>query len=175
MERSEKEVELTGLKERFSRSAAAILVEYRGLKVSEMTELRRKFTDSGVEFKVVKNRLAKLAMAGTPMEVLAPFLTGPLGIATVDRDPVAPAKILKDFVKANERCKVRSGFLKPDRLLTVAQVDALASVPSKEESLSKLLGSMQAPIRNMACVLAAIPRSLVNVLSAVRDQKEQAA
>lgn len=174
MERSEKEAELVRLKERFGASAAAILVEYSGLTVMEMTDLRRKFTESGVHFKVVKNRLAKLAIAGTPMEVLSPFLTGPLGVATVERDAVAPARILRDFVKDHERCKVKSGFLGPDRLLSTRDIEALAQVPSKEASIAKLMGSMQAPMQNWVGALAAIPRQLLTVLNAVKAQKENA-
>ena len=174
MDRSEKEVELAALKAQLNQSAAAILVEYRGLKVAELTELRRKFSDNGVQFKVVKNRLAQLAIAGTPLELLTPFFTGPLGVATVARDVVAPARVLKDFVKTNEKCKIRAGYLAPNKLLKDFDIDALALVPSKEVSIARLMGSMQAPARNLACVLAAIPRSLVNVLNAVKDAKDKA-
>lgn len=173
MERREKEVEVSRLKEHFAASSAAILVEYSGLTVSEMTNLRRKFTASGVHFKVVKNRLAKLAIAGTPMEVLSSFLTGPIGVASVDRDPVAPARILRDFVKEHERCKVKSGFLSPDRLLSAKEVEALARVLPKELSIAKIMGSMQAPMQNLVSVFAAIPRQWLTVLNAVKAKKEK--
>lgn len=172
MLRSEKEAELGALKEKWSHAEAAILIEYRGLKVSEMTDLRRRLTQSHAELKVVKNRLAKLAIAGTAMESLGGFLTGPVAVATASRDVVAAAKVLREFAKENERCKIKSGFLRPDRVLSPKDVDALALVPSKEASIAKLMGSMQAPIQNMVAVLAAIPRQVPNVLTAIKTQKE---
>lgn len=174
MQRSEKELELERLKTRFGESTTAILIEYRGLKVSEMTGLRHKFVGSDVELKVVKNRLAKLAIAGTDMDGLSAELVGPVAVATAINDSVAMAKILRDFAKDNAKCVIKRGYLRPGRLLAAKDVDILASVPSKEESIAKLMGSMQAPIRNFVCVLAAIPRQLVTVLSAIQKQKEAA-
>lgn len=174
MLKSEKEAELGRLKDSFSQAEAAILIEYRGLKVSEITELRRKLTGNHTKLKVVKNRLAKLAIAGTAMEGLAPFFSGPVAVATAGKDAVIAAKILKEFAKDNERCKIKSGFLRPDRCLSVKEVEALALVPSKEESIARLMGSMLAPVRNMVGVFAAIPRQWLNVLNAVKTKKEAA-
>ncbi len=175
MLRQEKEAEVTALRDRFGKSEAAILLEYRGIKALDMAGLRRRMGSGGVSLQVVKNRLARLAIQGTEFESLSQFFTGPVLLATVERDPVVSAKLLKDFMKSSEVVKVKSGFLRPGRVLSPKEVEALADVPSKEASIARLMGSMQAPIRNMTCLLAAIPRQLLNVLVAVEDKKRQAA
>lgn len=152
---------------------AIILAEYRGLTVGEMTQLRAKARKSGVYLRVVKNTLVRRAVSETPFAGLADHMVGPLayGIST---DPVAAAKVLNDFAKDNEKFVVRGGAM-PNQVMSSAEVKALASMPSREELLAKLLGTMQAPIAKFVRTLNEVPTAFVRVTAAVRDQKAAAA
>lgn len=152
---------------------AAMLAEYRGLTVAQMTTLRRKAHDQKVYLRVVKNTLARRAAQGTEYECLAEQMVGPLAYA-ISTDPVAVAKLLADFAKDNDKLKIKAAAMS-GKLMTLAQVQALAKLPAREQLLSMLLGTMQAPVANFVRTLNEIPTKFVRGLAAVRDAKQSAA
>lgn len=158
------------LTERLASAQSIIIAENRGLEVAGATQLRKKARDAGVYLKVLKNTLARRAVAGTPFEGLTSELTGPLMYAISD-DPVAAAKILNDFAKDHAEQFVLRGGALPNKVLDAASVKTLATMPSREEMLAKLLGTMQAPITQFVRTLNEIPTSFVRAVAAVRDQK----
>lgn len=149
-----------------------IVAEYRGLEVVNITELRANARKNGVYLRVLKNTLVRRAVSGTPFEGLADKMVGPLmyGIST---DPVAAAKLLNEFAKANDKLVIKAGAL-PNYVMDVNGVKALATMPSREELLSKLLGTMQAPIATFVRTLNEVPTKFVRGLAAVRDSKQAA-
>lgn len=152
---------------------AAMLAEYRGLTVAQMTQLRRKAHDSQVYLRVVKNTLARRAVEGTDFECLKDQMTGPLAVA-ISNDPVAVAKILSEFAKDNTLLKIKAAAMS-GKLMTVDQVQALAKLPGREQLIAMLMGTMQAPIQKFVQTLNEVPASFVRALAAVRDAKEKAA
>jgi large subunit ribosomal protein L10 len=142
-------------------SKSTIVVDYRGLTVAEVTELRKNLREAGVEFKVYKNTLTRRAAEEVEMAGLNEYLTGPNAIAFSNEDVVAPAKVLNDFAKKHEALEIKAGVIE-GKLASVEEVKAIAELPSREGLLSMLLSVLQAPIRNFA--LAA---------KAVADQKEE--
>lgn len=152
---------------------AVIVAEYRGLDVGRVTQLRAKAKKSGLYLRVLKNTLARRAVKGTPFEKLSDRMVGPLmyGIAA---DPVAGAKVLSEFAKENELFVIRGGAM-PNSLMSDKDVKALALLPSREELLAKLLGTMQAPVAKLARTLNEVPGKFVRTLAAYRDSREQAA
>lgn len=159
------------LSAKLATAKAAFLADYRGLTVDEVNELRGKLREAGVEYRVVKNTLLRLATKDTPFTCLDEYLKGPTAIAIAQDDPVAPAKVLADFAKASKVFELKTAVL-DGKLLSLAEVSALAELPSRDQLLAKMLGSINAPISNFVGVLAAVPRSLVQVLGAIKDQKE---
>jgi len=149
-----------------------IVAEYRGLGVVDLTALRANARKSGVYLRVAKNTLVRRAIAGTPFEGLSAQLVGPL-IYGISKDPVAAAKLLNDFAKGNDKLAIKVGAM-PNYVLDVAGVKALATMPSRDELLSKLLGTMQAPITQFVRTLNEVPTKFVRGLAAVRDAKETA-
>lgn len=150
---------------------AIILAEYRSLPVSEITQLRAKARASKVYFHVVKNTLARRAVADTPFSPLAEHMVGPLvyGIST---DPAAAAKVLHEFAKGNDKLVIKGGAL-AGKVLGPNEVASLASLPSREELIAKLLATMQAPITTFMRTLNEVPSKFARALSALRDQKER--
>ncbi|OUM95040.1 MAG: 50S ribosomal protein L10 [Thermobacillus sp. ZCTH02-B1] len=136
-------------------SAATVLTDYRGLNVAQVTELRRKLREAGVEFKVLKNTLVRRATAQAELTELDAALTGPTAIAFGKDDPVAPAKILSEFAKENEALQIKGGVVE-GRVVSVEEIKALANLPSREALLSMLLSMLQAPIRNFALAVKAV-------------------
>lgn len=132
------------------------VAEYRGIAVADLTVLRAKAREAGVYLRVLKNTLVRRAIAGTPFEGLSEQLTGPL-IYSVSADPVAAAKVLHDFAKGNDKVVLKAGVYAGE-VLDQAGLQALASIPSREELLAKLLGVMQAPVSGLAVSLAALAR-----------------
>jgi large subunit ribosomal protein L10 len=155
-----------------AKAQSIIVAEYRGLGVVDLTGLRAKARQSGVYLRVLKNTLAKRALTGTPFEALSKQLVGPL-IYGISKDPVAAAKLLNDFAKGNDKLAIKIGAM-PNYVMDVAGVKALATMPSREELLSKLLGTMQAPITQFVRTLNEVPTKFVRGLAAVRDAKETA-
>jgi len=156
----------------WSESTAAVVAQYRGLTVSQMGSLRRSLHEADVTLQVVKNTLAKRAAEGTDFKVAADLFTGPVAIA-YGNDPVAMAKAISDFAKQHEALEIKGGVL-DGKMIDVSNVKALASLPSREVLLAKMLGSMQSPISGFVRTLAEVPASFVRTLAAIRDQKEAA-
>lgn len=153
-----------------TKAESIILTDYRGLNVAEITDLRRKLRESGVEYRVTKNTLTRFAAAKAGVEGLDPILIGPTAVAFGMEDAVMPAKILVEYAKANKTLEIKGGVLE-GKAIDVGKVEYLAKIPSREELLAKALGSMQAPITGFAGVLAAIPRKLLYALNAIKDEK----
>lgn len=167
--RAEKEVILQELKERFETSSVAILADYRGLNVAEVTKLRRRMREAGCQFKVAKNTLAGLAAKQAGLEGLDPYLVEQLAIA-FSTDPVAPAKVLSEFIRETKKMEIKGGVLE-GRVIDVKGVKDLADLPSREVLLAKVLGGMQAPLYGFASVMQGTLRSFVYALEAVRKQR----
>lgn len=170
MNKSSKQQVVSELSGKLATAKAAFLADYRGLNVEKVTQLRRQLRDAGVDYQVVKNTLLRLACKGTEVECLAEHLAGPTAIAIAGNDPVAPAKILAEFAKGNEAFALKVGAL-GGKLISLEEIKALAELPSREELLAKALGSLKAPVSNFVGVLAAVPRSLVQVLAAIQEKK----
>ena len=150
-----------------------VLAEYRGLEVGNMTELRRRARGSGVYLRVLKNTLARRAVRYTPVAKLADQMVGPL-VYGIPSDPVATAKVMNEFAKGNDKFVIKAGAM-PNAVISAKEVAELASLPSREELLAKLLGTMQAPIAQFVRTLNEVPSKFVRALAAVRDAKEKAA
>jgi large subunit ribosomal protein L10 len=152
---------------------AVIVAEYRGLDVGRVTQLRAKARKSGLYLRVLKNTLARRAVKGTSFEKLTDKMVGPLmyGIAA---DPVAGAKVLAEFAKDNELFVIRGGAM-PNSVMSDKDIKALALLPSREELLAKLLGTMQAPVAKLVRTMNEVPGKFVRTLAAYRDSKEKAA
>jgi large subunit ribosomal protein L10 len=152
---------------------SVVAAEYRGLTVSQMTELRSKARSAGVYMRVIKNTLARKAMAGTSFECMNSVLKGPLVLAFSKDDPGAAARVVKAFAKDNDKLVTKAVSL-GGQLLAASALDKVASLPTREQALSQLMGVMKAPIQKLAATLAAAPSKLVRTLAAVRDQKQAA-
>ena len=148
------------------------MVENRGLPVAALTQLRAKARASGVYFRVVKNTLVRRAVVDTPFAQLADKMVGPLAYG-IGPDPVAVAKVLNDFAKGHDKFVITGGAL-PGQTMSAKEITALAALPSREELLGKLLGTMQAPIVKLVRTLNEVPSRLVRALAAVRDAKPAA-
>ncbi|HAU68952.1 MAG: 50S ribosomal protein L10 [Arenicella sp.] len=153
-----------------SNSTAAVIAEYRGMTVEQMKVLRRDAHDNNVFVRVVKNTLLRRAVKGTDFECLDELLIGPLAFAASE-DPVAVAKILDKYAKQFDALNIKAGSM-AGSLLNEAEIKALAQLPSREELLAKLLGTMQAPIAKFVQTLNEVPTKFVRGLAAVRDAKE---
>ena len=158
---------------RLALAQAVIVAEYRGLVVGRVTQLRAKAKKSGMYLRVLKNTLARRAVKGTPFEKLVDKMVGPLmyGIAT---DPVAGAKVLSEFARENEHFVIRGGAM-PNTMMSDKDIKELALLPSREELLSKLVGTMLAPIAKLARTLNEVPGKFVRTLAAVHEAKQKAA
>jgi large subunit ribosomal protein L10 len=152
---------------------SVVAAEYRGLSVGQMTELRAKARKSGVYVRVVKNTLARKALAGTSFEAVGPKLKGPLVLAFSKDDPGAAARVVKDFAKANEKLVATLVSL-GGQVLPAKDLETVASLPTREQALSILLGTLKAPVQKFVSTLAAAPSKLVRTVAAVRDQKQGA-
>ncbi len=148
-----------------------IVAEYRGLNVERITQLRSKARTSGVWLRVLKNTLARRAVKGTPFEKLSEKMIGPL-MYGISQDPVAGAKVLSEFAKENEQFVIKAGAM-PNAVMSAQDIKALAQLPSREELLAKLLGTMQAPMTKLVRTLNEVPGKVVRTLAAYRDAKEK--
>ncbi|OZI28257.1 50S ribosomal protein L10 [Bordetella genomosp. 1] len=172
LNRQEKAVVIEEVSAQVGQAQSIVVAEYRGLDVASVTVLRKTARESGVYLRVLKNSLARRAVAGTAFESLSEQLTGPL-IYGISADPVSAAKVLADFAKSNDKLVIKGGAL-PNNLLSQEGVKALATMPSRDELLSKLLGTMQAPIAQFVRTLNEVPTKFARGLAAVRDQKAAA-
>ncbi|MDT8317674.1 MAG: 50S ribosomal protein L10 [bacterium] len=171
--REQKQQEIDSLKDSFVKSESVILADYCGLTVSEMQDVRTKLRDASVELRVAKNTLAKRAIKDTDSESLSDVFTGPTAIAFSYADPVAGAKVLSELVERYEALELKGGVL-GNKLLSIADILALSKLPTKEILLSQLLSVMNGPMTGFVRVLSGNQRSLVQVLSAIKDTKENA-
>jgi large subunit ribosomal protein L10 len=169
----QKQAVVTEIAAKLGNAQAVIVAEYRGLNVDSVTGLRTAARKSGVYLRVLKNSLARRAVQGTPFEKLAEQMSGPLmyGIA---QDPVAGAKVLAEFARTNEFFVIKAGAM-PNSVMSAQEVAALALLPSRDELLAKLMGTMQAPVAKLVRTMNEVPGKFARALAAVRDQKEKAA
>jgi large subunit ribosomal protein L10 len=156
-----------------ARAQSVVAAEYRGLTVGQMTELRAKARKQGVYMRVVKNTLARKALAGTSFESVGPKLKGPLVLAFSKDDPGAAARVVKDFAKSNEKLVATLVSL-GGQVLPGGELDKVASLPTREQALSMLLGVLKAPVQKLVGTLAAPASQLARTLAAVRDHKQAA-
>ena len=156
-----------------SKAQAVILAEYRSVPVRAMTELRRKARGSGVYLRVLKNTLARRAVANTPFKGLGEKMIGPLAYG-ISSDPVAAAKVLFEFAKDNEKFVIKAGAM-PNLVMSAREVADLAKMPSRLELLTKLVSTMRAPIAKFVRTLNEVPGKFARTLAAVRDQKQKQA
>jgi large subunit ribosomal protein L10 len=151
---------------------AIVMAENRGLPVAQLTQLRAKARASGVYFRVVKNTLVRRAVADTPFASLTDKMVGPLAYG-IGPDPVAVAKVLNDFARGNDKFVITGGAM-PGQVMSAKEITALASLPSRDELLAKLLGTMQAPVTKFVRTLNEVPSRFVRTLAAVRDARPAA-
>ena len=154
----------------FKDAPYAILVDYRGLTVSEVTDLRTKVRETKSNYRVVKNTLAKIAVPGTHLEGLKDYFVGPIAVTTNSEDPVALAKVLIDYAKNNPKLEIRAGVV-DGHFMDPEQVKELSKMPSREELLGKLLYVMKYPIQGVATALNGVIRNLAVVLNQVAESK----
>jgi large subunit ribosomal protein L10 len=153
---------------------SVVAAEYRGLTVSQMTDLRSKARAEGVYLRVVKNTLARKALAGTSFECIGPTLKGPLVLAFSRNDPGAAARVIKAFAKDHDKL-IATGVSLGGTLLPGKDIDKVAGLPTRDQALAMLMGTMKAPIQKLVGTLAATPSKLVRTLAAVREQKQASA
>jgi large subunit ribosomal protein L10 len=176
MNRTQK-TELAGeLKEKFAKAKVAIFADYKGLTATQADDLRRQLRGSNAEVKVLKNNVARLitkeGQMGESAKALMDAVVGPTLVAFAFSDPAATAKVIAKFAKDNEALKLKDSLM-GQQTIAAAEVEQLAALPSREVLLAKMLGTMNAPISNFVGVLAALPRSLVTVLSAIEKKKAE--
>ena len=159
----EKALIVDQLKDKFENSQATVLVDYRGLTVEEVTELRKQLREAGIDYKVYKNTLARRAVEGTDLEALSETLVGPTALAFSADDVVAPAKVLHNFAKEHDNLEIKGGVIEGE-IATLDQLQELSTLPDHDGLVSMLLSVLQAPIRNLAYAA-----------KAVGEQKEEAA
>ena len=151
----------------------AILTDYKGLDVAAINDLRRKLREENIEYQVVKNTLLLRAAEGTDAELMKDHFKGPSAVALSYEDPVAPAKVLTQFAKENEALEIKAGVME-GKYLDLTDLKALADLPSKEVLLGQLVGVMNNVPTSFVRVVAEVPRQMLNVLNAIKDQKEAA-
>jgi len=171
---ADKQAIVAEVNEAASSALSAVVSDYRGLTVGQMTTLRAKARESGVYLRVVRNTLAKRAIAGTEYECLSDTLVGPTMFAFSQQDPGSAARLLKDFAKEFDALEVKALSI-GGQLLPADQIDRVAKLPTREEALALLMAVMQAPITKLARTLNDVPGKLVRTVAAVRDQKQATA
>ena len=160
-----------GIKDKMERAQGMVFYDYRGLTVSEVTELRNKFREAGVEYRVIKNAMLKRAADMLEIEGLEPHLFGPTAVAFGFDDPVAPAKVLVEYTKKLKKTEIKAGILEGN-IIGLDEIKSLAELPSREQLLGILAGTLNAPITGFAQSLSGIISKLGYALNAVKEQKE---
>ncbi|MDX2033814.1 MAG: 50S ribosomal protein L10 [Blastocatellia bacterium] len=171
--RTEKDQDIAQLNEELSKTNHALVVSFKGLTVEKDYELRKSLREANLRYRVVKNTLGRRAVEGTPLESLKDHFIGMSAIAYSDTDPVSIAKVLSKFAKENPALTFKAGVVE-GRAISVTDIDKLASMPSKEELISKLMFLLNAPAQRTATVINAVPRNLAVVVNEIRKQKEAA-
>ncbi len=169
--RDEKDAEIAALRDEFSASGNAFVVSFQGLTVEKDQQLRRQLREAQLSYRVVKNTLAQRAVENTPLGGLREHFVGPTAVAFSEKDPVGLAKVLTKFAKENAQFKFRAGLVE-GRVITVRDIEALATLPSKEELISKIMFLINAPAQRLAVALAGTARNLAVVISEIAKQKE---
>ena len=165
-----KSEKISQMKEKIEKAKVAIVTDYKGLSVEEITKLRRSIQKEDGDYMVTKNTLAKIAVKGTEYEVLADSLTGPVAIAFGFDDQVAPAKALAKFIKETKKGEILAAAM-DGKLLSASEAKALATLPSKQEIYAKMLGCINSPASGIANSINAVMSQLTRTMAAVRDQK----
>jgi large subunit ribosomal protein L10 len=171
LERGVKEKVILDLKERLGRAYGTFLIDYQGLKVEDLTRLRRELQEVNVEFQVVKNRLLAIASRGTGTEVLQDHLTGPCALAITYDDVVVPAKVLAKFTEDYEKLEIKIAQINGN-IVELPAIKRLAQLPTREVLLSQLLFALSGVPTSFVRLLCEIPRRLVTVLDAIKGEKE---
>jgi len=169
----QKQAVVSEIASQLAKAQAVIVAENRGLSVEAVTSLRAKARKSGLYLRVLKNTLARRAVKGTPFEALTGQLSGPL-VYGIAQDPVSGAKVLAEFAKENELFVIKGGAM-PNAMMSSTDVKALATLPSREELLAKLAGTLQAPIAKLARTLNEVPGKFARALAAVHAAREESA
>ncbi len=170
--RKEKAEEMELLREKFQRAKGVVFTDYKGLTVHEVSQMRRSLREAEIEYRVVKNTLARIASKDTPLEVAAEYFTGPVGLAIGYDDPVIVAKKVLEYAKENEKFGVRAGMVE-GRLVDVDELKAVAKLPPRDVQLAMLAGAFSAPLTKMASLLQATVQQLGYALNALRAKKEE--
>lgn len=168
-----KQLVVNEISDKMQSAVSAVLTDYRGLNVAEATKLRKELRDAGVEYKVLKNTLTKLAADKVGLEGLKKDLVGPTAIAFSYEDPVAPARILTKFAKEHKKLVLKSGVVE-GKVIDLAGITALAELPSREVLIAQVLAGFQAPISGFVNVMQGNIRNFACVINAIKEQKEQA-
>ena len=171
LDRESKKTIVKEVHKKLETAQAVVLAEYRGVEVQGMTELRAKARQEGVYLKVMKNTLARRAVKDTPFESLTEHMHGPIAYG-ISEDPVSVAKVLTDFSKSNDKFVLKVGAM-TNQVMSPKDLLDLAKLPSRDELLSKLMGTLQGPIGTLVRVMNEVPNKFVRTLAAVRDGKEQ--
>ena len=173
MARPEKVAEVQAITEKLQAAQSMVLADYSGLSVEQMTIFRSQCRSHGVECRVVKNRLAKIAAGNADLEILKEHLTGPTALIFGPASQVDPAKVVVDFAKDNKAMEVKGGLI-DGQYLNTQEVLALAEIPSRDELYAKMMGSMQSPATGVTVVLSGVTAALARVIDAVAKQNEAA-
>ncbi|MFZ5776474.1 MAG: 50S ribosomal protein L10 [Thermodesulfobacteriota bacterium] len=172
MNRDEKVAVVEELSSKLANAKLAVVSDYRGLTVPVISQLRRELKQQNAEIRVAKNTLMRIAIKGTPFEPLDPYLEGTTAVTLASEDPVAPAKVLVDFIKANPKLEIKKAVL-DGKLLSADDLTALSKLPGKNELRAQLLGVLLAVPTSFVRVLSAVPQKALYALQAIKDQKEQ--
>lgn len=171
MNRQQKEQAVSELREDLEGVAVVVVTDYCGLDVSKIVELRRQLRAASVDYRVVKNTLAKLAIEGTDKEFLSDHLQGPVALAWSTDDPVAPAKVLSEFIKENEELEIKAGYLS-GKELDLSGIKALADLPSKDELRAKFLSVLNGPAQKFVTITSQVPKNFLLVIKQKSEQPE---
>ena len=162
------------IKEKIDKAQSIVLVDYRGLNVEQLTELRSRYREAGVDYKVYKNTMMQFAFKDAGLEEFNEFLKGPSAVAFGYDDPVKAAKVTSEFAKSNDKLEIKAGIV-DGKIIDIDGVKSLAELPSREVLIAQVLGGFNAPIQGFANVLQGTIRSLAIVLNAIAEEKENAA